>query len=382
MARDWRKVALAVLAAIALASVCVLGPSVEAQQARQPSAKANKAPPKAEPQDNEEGDEGEAKVPAKKKRQDPAEAQRSIEGANKLLQAGKTDQATVALTSTLAGGNLPPAIMARALYLRGLAYRQQSKPAQAISDLTGALWLKGGLTAEDRQDALKQRSGAYADAGLTENGEVAARPPAAAKEGTERPAAKSWGVVTTPTDNAPATTTQTAEGSGNNWFKNWFNSASASSPPANTAPPATASIDKADATPRAPPPVSSARVASAWSSTTQVKPETAPSEVRSPNIRPAAEARAPTPPPVHAEGKYRVQLATVRTQQEAAAVAVKAKRALAGMAAREPEIDQTVLGNMGSFYRVRIGPFATVQETQAVCAKVKGTGLDCMTVTQ
>ena len=378
MARDWRKVALAVLAAIALA----LGSSVEAQQARQPSAKANKAPPKAEPQENEESEEGEAKAPAKKKRQDPAEAQRSIEGASKLLQAGKADQATVALTSTLAGGNLPPAIMARALYLRGVAYRQQSKPAQAISDLTGALWLKGGLTAEDRQDALKQRSGAYADAGLTENGEVVARPPATAKEGTERPATKSWGVVTTPTENAPAPTPQTSEGSGNNWFKNWFNSASASSPPANTGPPATASIDKADATSRAPPPVSSARVASAWSSTTQVKPETAPSEARSPNARPTAEARALTPPPVHAEGKYRVQLATVRTQQEAAAVAVKAKRALAGVAAREPEIDQTVLGNMGSFYRVRIGPFATVQETQAVCAKVKGTGLDCMTVTQ
>ncbi len=57
----------------------------------------------------------------------------------------------------MAGGNLPPAIMARALYMRGVAYRQQSKPAQAISDLTSALWLKGGLAAEDRADALKQR---------------------------------------------------------------------------------------------------------------------------------------------------------------------------------------------------------------------------------
>jgi cell division protein FtsN len=37
---------------------------------------------------------------------------------------------------------------------------------------------------------------------------------------------------------------------------------------------------------------------------------------------------------------------------------------------------------MGSFYRVRVGPFATVQETQTVCAKVKGTGFDCLTVTQ
>ena len=81
-------------------------------------------------------------------------------------------------------------------------------------------------------------------------------------------------------------------------------------------------------------------------------------------------------------GKYRVQLATVRTQQEAAALAAKAKRSLGALAAHEPEIDQTVLGNMGSFYRVLVGPFATVQETQAVCAKAKGTGFDCLTVTQ
>ena len=93
---------------------------------------------------------------------------------------------------------------------------------------------------------------------------------------------------------------------------------------------------------------------------------------------PAARPAAAT-----AVGKYRVQLATVRTQKEALDLAAKAKRTLAGaLASREPEIDQAVLGNMGSFYRVRVGPFATVQETQAVCAKASDTGFDCMTVTQ
>ena len=177
MTRDWRKVALAVLAAVALAAVCAIGSRVEAQQ----TAKAAKAPaksptPEAKKDDAEDGEEEPAKAPvaAKKKKQDPVEAQRAVDAAAKLLQGGKAEQAAQALTATLAGGNLPPAIMARALYMRGVAYRQQSKPAQAISDLTSALWLKGGLTAEDRQDALKQRSGAYADAGLTESGEVAA----------------------------------------------------------------------------------------------------------------------------------------------------------------------------------------------------------------
>ena len=372
MTCDWRKVALAVSTAATLASVCVLGSRVEAQQA----AKSAKAPAKSSaPEAKKDDDEEEpAKAPAKKKRQDPVEAQRAIDAADKLLQGGKTEQAAQALTATLAGGNLPPAIMARALYMRGTAYRQQCKPAQAISDLTSALWLKGGLTAEDRQAALKQRAGAYADAGLTESGEIAtatATAPAT-KEAKERPPAKSWGVVTTPTDSAPSNTTQTAEGGGN-WFKNWFNSAA---PPAqaNSAPQVTASIDKTEAPPRVTQAPAAPRVASAWSSKTQVNAETAPAEVRAPS---------PPPPPAKAEGKYRVQLAIVRTQQEAAALAAKAKSALAGaLAAREPEIDQAVLGNMGSFYRVRVGPFATVQETQAVCAKAKGTGFDCLTVTQ
>jgi cell division septation protein DedD len=78
-----------------------------------------------------------------------------------------------------------------------------------------------------------------------------------------------------------------------------------------------------------------------------------------------------------------VQLAAVRTQEEALAVAAKAKREYAAaLAAREPEIDQAVFGNMGAFYRVRVGPFATVQETEAVCARLKGSGFDCMSVTR
>ena len=75
-----------------------------------------------------------------------------------------------------------------------------------------------------------------------------------------------------------------------------------------------------------------------------------------------AEPRAAAKP----EGKFRVQVAMVRTQDEAQAVAAKVKRDhAAALAAREPEIDQAVVGNMGSFYRVRVGPFATQQEGQA-----------------
>ena len=48
------------------------------------------------------------------------------------------DQAAQALSQALQGG-LPSRQMAKALYHRGVAYRRQGKPAQAISDLTSAL---------------------------------------------------------------------------------------------------------------------------------------------------------------------------------------------------------------------------------------------------
>jgi cell division septation protein DedD len=74
-----------------------------------------------------------------------------------------------------------------------------------------------------------------------------------------------------------------------------------------------------------------------------------------------------------------VQLASVRTESEARALAAKAKREPA-LARRQSAIDHAVLGNMGAFYRVRFGPFASAQETEAVCAKLQGSGFDCLPV--
>jgi cell division septation protein DedD len=83
------------------------------------------------------------------------------------------------------------------------------------------------------------------------------------------------------------------------------------------------------------------------------------------------------------EGKFRIQVGMVRTQAEAQSLAIRVKREHAAvLATREPEIDETTVGNMGSFYRVRIGPFASAQEGQAACAKLKGPGIDCLVVAQ
>ena len=368
MARDWRKVALAVLTAATLASVCVLGSRVEAQQTAKPAkAPAKSSAPQAKKDDDEEE---QAKAPAKKKRQDPVEAQRAIDAADKLLQGGKAEQAAQALTATLAGGNLPPAIMARALYMRGTAYRQQSKPAQAISDLTSALWLKGGLTAEDRQAALKQRAGAYADAGLTESGEIASCR-CAGGEGSKGATCRQELGCRDDADRQFRLQYDADRRRRRQLVQELVQLCGAFG--ASQQCTASDGVDRQDrGTPQG--------CASACGpARCQRLVEQDPGQCRTGARRGSRAQRAARPGRGQIPGPacYRAHPAgSGRTGRQSQA------RPRRGARPREPEIDQAVLGNMGSFYRVRVGPFATVQETQAVCAKVKGTGFDCLTVTQ
>ena len=347
----------AALAAAMLGGVCVL----TAQFGARAYAAAEEA---EEEQEQAQSPAADAQPKGGKKRQDPAEAQRAIEAALKQVQAGRADQAVQAMTATLSAGNLPPALMAKALYVRGLAYRRQGRSAQAISDLNSALWLKGGLGGEDRVEATNERSVAYADAGL------------GGREPDSAP------------DSAPAPKT------GGNWLSGLFGtSAPASEPPAPArqptppAPPPRA----APAAPAAPP---QAAVASGWSSRTEVQTDRAAIAAVAPPPRAAPAAPPPkatpskaapppapagSPPAARIEGRYLVQLGSTRTEAEARALAAKAKREPV-LASRQAAIDHAVLGNMGAFYRIRFGPFASAHETEAVCAKLQGSGFDCLPV--
>jgi cell division septation protein DedD len=327
MARDWRRAVLAALAVAMLGGACVLAAQAQTPaEAEAEEEPAKEAAPGAQP--NAPG----------KKRQDPAEAQRAIDAALKQLQAGRAEQAVQALSATLAGGNLPPAILAKALYVRGVAHRQQRRPAQAVSDLSSALWLKGGLGGDERADAIKERAAAYADAGLTDRGD--------------------------PTDASQAPT----KTSGGNWLSGLFGAPSSS-------PSAPARAPAAPPPPRAPAP---AAAPSAWTSQTQVAAAPAAPLPRAQTRTESAPARA-EPPQARLDGGYLVQLAAVRTEAEAQALAAKAKREQV-LASRQSRIERAVLGNMGAFYLVRFGRFASAQETQAVCAKLQGSGFDCTPV--
>ena len=103
---------------------------------------------------------------ADQQKQTAAAARQAYEGGIKSYTSGKYQPAVDELSGALRGGGLASSEMAKALYVRGLAYKKLSKPGVAISDLTSALWLKNGLGEADQKNAMSERSEAYRMAGL------------------------------------------------------------------------------------------------------------------------------------------------------------------------------------------------------------------------
>jgi tetratricopeptide (TPR) repeat protein len=82
-------------------------------------------------------------------------------------------------------------------------------------------------------------------------------------------------------------------------------------------------------------------------------------------------------------GKFRLQVAAVRSRSEADALAASLVAKHGGeLGARQPEVTEAVLGNMGTFYRVRVGPYADAKEPQQLCGGLRSSGFDCLVVTQ
>lgn len=125
---------------------------------------------------------------------------------------------------------------------------------------------------------------------------------------------------------------------------------------------------------------------SAWNSGTQVAANApAASRAAPPAAKPAQQtaALAPSKPAVQAaspkSGKFRLQLAAVRSRNEAERLARDlASQHRSALGSYVPEIDETVYGNMGTFYRVQVGPFASASEPQSLCNKIKSSGFDCL----
>lgn len=119
-----------------------------------------------------------------------AAAKSAYEGGVKAFQSGRYQNCVDQLSGALRGGGLSSTEMARGLYYRGLAYKRLEKPGLAISDLTSALWLKNGLSDEERKAATAERAEAYKVAGLGDGNSGADRVAASdPKSETSAPAA-------------------------------------------------------------------------------------------------------------------------------------------------------------------------------------------------
>lgn len=95
-----------------------------------------------------------------------AGSQKSLETGISAYQDGALEVAVEALSDALVQGDLSQQQTAEALYYRGLTYRELGKPGQAISDLTAAMSAKGGLSKAHLKEAMRNRAGAYREAGL------------------------------------------------------------------------------------------------------------------------------------------------------------------------------------------------------------------------
>ncbi len=419
-----------------------------------------------------------AAAEAAKKQKDAEAAKRAYEAGLKSYQSAKFEPAVQSLSAALRGGGLSSQDMARGLYYRGLAYKKQSKPGLAISDLTSALWLKNGLNDADRQSATAERADAYKLAGLGDgnsgaetvavadpNGKASAanavEPAAAAQpqpaqpasapsakptatnesglpnpftvnEGAPQPtrsSSKSTAAAldqvaaleqsrvepttaavapaaavavpapipstipsTTPSQAPAQGAAQGGNGASNStvagFFSNLFGGGSEA--PAPEQPPVTTASTN-----------QTTSATSSWTDTTSVtagaKSKATPAAkaaaaaaaapVAQAAAVPASPARAaaqpaPVPAPQVKGGKYKLHIAALRSRPEAEALAQKLVQQHGNqLAARAPTVDEAVIGSMGTFYRVRVGSYATADEPRGLCNTLRNSGYDCLVVT-
>ncbi len=386
MTRVWHMTRVLTMLAAGGSVVAMLGTVAAAQQtssqqAGQPAPPtAAKAKAKSKPAAKAvEGDDA-----GEKPAFDPEAA---LDKAGKALAEGKVPVAVGLADQVLGHAGKTPRTTARALSIRGQARLRQGKPAEAMSDLDNALWVKDGLGAPEREAATTARAEAYRQVGFGATpavpGQAAAeRTPAAAaptpvavaqpkaeagRPVTPRPRQVTAEVPVPASAAAPAPAPSSSGGVGS-FFSNMFGLSSG----APATPETTASIP---AGPK-PPAISSSEP----QRVTAIAKDAAPAKVAAAAAAPATAAVVRTIQPTQGS---QIQLAAVRTREAALAMAAKVRSEnAAAIGPRTYEIDEPVFGNMGKFYRVRIGPFATPTESLAVCSALRNQGVDCMLVGQ
>ena len=371
------------------------------------------------------------------------------------LAAGKYEAAIRQLSATVNDEDATPGQAAKAMYLRGIAYRKAGQPGRAIADLGAALWL--GLPTSDKVRALVNKGLAYKAAGLSSQGDaelaqarkvssssevdkliaedggaaVASADPStfATEANSERSSSGSsvWsrlipsiggstsGPPPPPAPAAPEPSeTQTAaaapasgwsasvsdeaaEPSGNA-VSRWFGSIGGDSAPApapapaaanpipaprtatapsTTAAPNTTSAPKAAAAPTAAPPS-----AASWAANTETQKVSSNEGGSTAFGRLFSRSSDPAPAaaPAGSGNGYTVQLANSRSQAEAQALWKQVQRSNGQLASAAPQIEKVDIGSFGTFYSLKIGPFADQADGTKLCNALKRSGTDCSVV--
>jgi tetratricopeptide (TPR) repeat protein len=369
------------------------------------------------------------------------------------LAAGKYDNAVRQLSATVNSENASPGEAAKALYLRGIAYRKLGQPARAIADLGAAIWL--GLPDEDRVKALVNRGLAFQAAGLSSQGEaeIAQARKVGGNGAVDQLIAEGGGSAGTTADITafatevraedqggssaaaaraeplpgfntsvsggeapPPPSTRTADASpksagdapsswstsvngdstppssGNRltrWFGSLTDSSESSSAGASSEP--TPALSAPRAAPAPAPAAAPAPVNSSW--TTKTETQEAPSGSEgggqskgwgrwfSKTAEPEAPAEPAAAPSSAGGGGYRLQLATSQSEEEAQALYKKVASQNPELASKQPEIEKVDIGNFGTFYSLKIGPFPDKAESLKLCNALKRSGVDCLLAT-
>jgi hypothetical protein len=148
--------------------------------------------------------------------------------------------------------------------------------------------------------------------------------------------------------------------------------------PAQETPPAPATADSEELSPR--PSIDDETTALA-SATPPSEPAPAAADETTPDDSLASAEPAATPAP-SASGGYLVQLSAQRSMDEAqSAYAAAQQRYASVLSSLTPQIQEADLGAKGIFYRVRVGPWESRDDAIKVCEALKEEGGNCF-VTQ
>jgi hypothetical protein len=97
------------------------------------------------------------------------------------------------------------------------------------------------------------------------------------------------------------------------------------------------------------------------------------------NTAAAPAAEAPPPAAAPAADGYVVQISSQRSRADAQASWSSAQRRFSSVLGKmEPNIQEADLGAKGTYYRVRVGPWASRGEAVQVCERLRAAGGDCI----